>query len=199
MPDERGLPKTEQEIQHYLHTALPIEDSCLIAMVEPNKKVAQQQFPKQRDIASQASHILSLVWIDIQSQPELADLGRIHQFEGSGEAQFTWTYYRRHKTSSIFLLDVQLRTPVQASFHVPFRVEEWTMLLETIAQHGDIWFVPGPPLDWRPMLRKMGHEAFMQVIEEKCGAGVTFSLDLETMQELGEQVREWKQRFPLLH
>ncbi len=188
-----ALPKTKEEMKIYRQSALPLEDSCLVAYVYPDKEVTNQ-----RSAIKQAEKILPIVWIDIQKMPELSDLGRVHQFEGEGEATFTWIYLQEQKAESIFFLDVQLQKPVKTAFHIPFRVREWWLLLEMIAQHGDIWFVPGPALDWRPMLQEMGHEAFMKVIEETCGSGVTLTLDQGTMQELNKHIHVWKARFPLL-
>ena len=34
MPDERGLPETDKEMSVYLQTALPLEDSCFMAILE---------------------------------------------------------------------------------------------------------------------------------------------------------------------
>lgn len=195
MPDARGLPQTQDEMRTYLQTALPLEDSCLIAMVRPTDSVARQAFPRKGDILAQAAKVLSIVWVDIQNQPGLADLGRVHQSEGSGEAQFAWIYLQEQRPTSIFLLDVQMRKPVREAFHVPFRVEEWLMLLETISKHGEIWFVPGPALDWQPMLQAMGPEAFTRVVQERCGSGVMLTLDPSTMRELAEHVRTWRACF----
>ncbi len=95
------------------------------SIVTPNKPVAKQQYPQQRDIFTQAMEILSLIWVDIQDQLVLADLARIHELEGYGEGQFTWIYIKEQKTSSTYFLDVGLQKPVRESFHIIFRVEEW--------------------------------------------------------------------------
>ncbi len=65
MPNEQGLPETQEEMRVYLQTALPLEDSCLIALVEPSKKVTKQQFPRQKDVLAQAVEVLALIWVDI--------------------------------------------------------------------------------------------------------------------------------------
>ncbi len=199
MPDTpQWIPQTDAEMKAYLDSALPLEDACLLTLLASDEPVTGQRLFRQEDLLSPPLHAVTLVWIDIQTMPEFADLSRVHRTEGDGEPLLTWVYWNEHWPTSIFALEVQLTAPVRASFHVPFRVKERQGLLAGIAKYGCIRFVPGPPLDYHAMMRTMDQAALIKTIDEKCGKGIEIHLPPDLCAEVKLHLDAWKQRFPHL-
>jgi hypothetical protein len=195
MSDEHGLPTTQEEMRVYLQSALELEDSCLVAKVAQGRPVATQRSPLDEDVVDQAAQILSLLWVNMSERPDLAALMKEQAGSENGEAVCIWQYVNKQKPSCQFLLHVELRTPVHVSFHVAFRLAEWYVLLEAIAQHGEMWFLPGPPIDWQPLIHRLDQSVFLRRVGEMCGSGVIITLERETMRALGQHIKAWKAQF----
>src|ERR1700730_18316346 len=118
MSDEHGLPTTQEEMRMYLRSALELEDSCLVAKVAQGQPIALQRRPMVEKVVDQAAAILSLLWVNMSEQPDLAALMQVQAGSENGEAICIWQYINEQKPSCQFLLQVELRTPVHASFHV---------------------------------------------------------------------------------
>lgn len=192
------IPQTDAEMKAYFNSALPLEDACLLALLASDQPITGQRKVRQEDVQVPPLEAMALIWLDIQTMPEFADLARVHRTDGDGDVLMNWVYWNEHRPTSMFALEVQLITPVRTSFRVPFRVKERQGLLGGIATYGRIRFVPGPPLDYHSMMRRMDQATLIKTIDQTCGKGIEITLNQTLRTEMKQHLEAWKQRFPSL-
>lgn len=167
MPDALGLPQTSDEIHAYLQSALTPMDAGFVA---------------QPDNAG----LLPILWIEH---------GLFIRRMTQGDALCNWVFVNEQKETSQFVLDIHLRKPMVAAFHVVFPVAQWYAFLEGIAQSGAIWLVAGPTMKWRSLLDQVEEpELAFRSLERVCG-GIVLTLHEGTQAMLRQRVQLWKKRY----
>lgn len=160
-----------EDVPLMLHAALPIDDVDRL-MLSPTDGLA-------------------VIWVDISERPDLQVLAARHEQE-SGYCICTWFYANPGKRNMVVGLRVEMRQPTRTVFHLAFKVERYLDQLSLIAQAGKLWIVPGPPPDHLTGTIPMTPLDFLRKVVTFSGQGLTIELEPHLVEELREQLAEWK-------
>lgn len=134
---------------------------------------------------------LAVVWVNITERPDLQVLADRHATE-QGYCICTWFFANPGKRNMLVGLRVEMRQPTRTVFHLVFKVAWYIEQLSLLSQTGKFCVVSGPPPASLVGMRAMTAQDFLEQVVAQVGGGVIIELEPRLVEELRNQLEEWK-------